>query len=384
MVVDGDPPPGRQPDTPSSGGDDGADRPERRGVLARAVAAAGNGLGAGRRGHSAHRQHAALRPRVRRDPLRLTQGRPLTLNEIGATFVQGDTSACARHDDRSPPLFPDKNVYLAVITSMFLHGGWLHLGFNMLFLWVFGNKRRGPARLGALPLRYLLAGIFATGWPSSPSTRRAPCRSSARPGRSPESWAHTSSGSPERRSSRCSSRSSCGSERSKRAWCCSSGSAQPASSSTGGGAVAWMAHVAGFGFGMMGRCGRCGRGRSLRRSAIRGRSRRTRTAEDRVGETRARSPATIAGVGSIFDRSWSLRTMPERTSPKAQPNRTANNPSVSGRSPTIRSGTSPTTSRTSAAMAGWGLPATTGSASDPVATAARIAPPPGIGPSGVG
>ena len=27
-----------------------------------------------------------------------------------------------------------------VLTSMFLHGGWLHLGLNMLFLWVFGGK----------------------------------------------------------------------------------------------------------------------------------------------------------------------------------------------------------------------------------------------------
>jgi membrane associated rhomboid family serine protease len=25
-------------------------------------------------------------------------------------------------------------------TSMFMHGGWLHIGFNMLFLWIFGNN----------------------------------------------------------------------------------------------------------------------------------------------------------------------------------------------------------------------------------------------------
>src|SRR2546430_7834654 len=30
--------------------------------------------------------------------------------------------------------------YWTVITSMFTHGGWLHLIGNMLFLWVFGNN----------------------------------------------------------------------------------------------------------------------------------------------------------------------------------------------------------------------------------------------------
>jgi len=27
-----------------------------------------------------------------------------------------------------------------MLTSMFLHGGWLHLGLNILFLWVFGGR----------------------------------------------------------------------------------------------------------------------------------------------------------------------------------------------------------------------------------------------------
>jgi len=31
-------------------------------------------------------------------------------------------------------------VYLTIITSMFLHGGFLHIAFNMLFLWIFGNN----------------------------------------------------------------------------------------------------------------------------------------------------------------------------------------------------------------------------------------------------
>ena len=31
-------------------------------------------------------------------------------------------------------------AYLTLLTSMFMHGGWLHIIFNMLFLWIFGNN----------------------------------------------------------------------------------------------------------------------------------------------------------------------------------------------------------------------------------------------------
>ncbi|MBA3737459.1 MAG: rhomboid family intramembrane serine protease [Actinobacteria bacterium] len=46
---------------------------------------------------------------------------------------------------------------------MFLHGGWLHLAGNMLFLWVFGNNVED--RLGRITflLLYVLGGLAATG-----------------------------------------------------------------------------------------------------------------------------------------------------------------------------------------------------------------------------
>ena len=50
------------------------------------------------------------------------------------------------------PAFAGKSVLLSTLSSMFLHGGWAHLGFNMLFLWVFGNNVED--RLGHV--RYLL------------------------------------------------------------------------------------------------------------------------------------------------------------------------------------------------------------------------------------
>ncbi|MDX6546790.1 MAG: hypothetical protein QOG33_340 [Gaiellales bacterium] len=53
-------------------------------------------------------------------------------------------------------------VLVTVLTSMFLHGGWAHLGFNMLFLWIFGNNvedRLGRPRFIAF---YLLGGVAAS------------------------------------------------------------------------------------------------------------------------------------------------------------------------------------------------------------------------------
>jgi len=50
---------------------------------------------------------------------------------------------------------------LTLITSMFLHGGWLHIGGNMLYLWIFGNNiedRLGAVRFIAF---YFLTGLAA-------------------------------------------------------------------------------------------------------------------------------------------------------------------------------------------------------------------------------
>jgi membrane associated rhomboid family serine protease len=52
-------------------------------------------------------------------------------------------------------------VWATVFTSMFVHAGWLHLGGNMLYLWIFGNNvedRLGPLRFVGF---YLLCGVVA-------------------------------------------------------------------------------------------------------------------------------------------------------------------------------------------------------------------------------
>ncbi|MFB3093316.1 MAG: rhomboid family intramembrane serine protease, partial [Dehalococcoidia bacterium] len=50
-----------------------------------------------------------------------------------------------------------------VVTSMFIHGGWLHLIGNMLFLWVFGDNVEDAMGHGRYLVFYLLAGLAATG-----------------------------------------------------------------------------------------------------------------------------------------------------------------------------------------------------------------------------
>jgi len=53
-------------------------------------------------------------------------------------------------------------VYFTLLTSMFMHGSWAHLGGNMLFLWIFGDNienRQGHSRY---LIFYLVCGIIAS------------------------------------------------------------------------------------------------------------------------------------------------------------------------------------------------------------------------------
>lgn len=57
---------------------------------------------------------------------------------------------------------PNKSVWISILSSMFLHGGLLHIAGNMLFLWVFGNNVEDRfGRVGFLGF-YLAAGLAAT------------------------------------------------------------------------------------------------------------------------------------------------------------------------------------------------------------------------------
>ena len=53
-------------------------------------------------------------------------------------------------------------IFLTIFTAMFMHGGWAHLGGNMLYLWIFGDNVEH--RFGAVKflIFYLVSGIVAT------------------------------------------------------------------------------------------------------------------------------------------------------------------------------------------------------------------------------
>ena len=50
---------------------------------------------------------------------------------------------------------------VTILTGMFLHGGWLHLGGNMLYLWIFGDNVEDRLGRGRFLLFYLLTGAIA-------------------------------------------------------------------------------------------------------------------------------------------------------------------------------------------------------------------------------
>ena len=56
---------------------------------------------------------------------------------------------------------PGSVGYLTVFTSMFLHGGWMHVIGNMLYLWIFGNNIEDSMGHLRFIIFYLVAGFAA-------------------------------------------------------------------------------------------------------------------------------------------------------------------------------------------------------------------------------
>jgi len=60
-------------------------------------------------------------------------------------------------------LIPDRLYLPSFVTSMFLHGGWLHLIGNMWFLWVFGSHIENAMGSGRFLVFYLISGVASAG-----------------------------------------------------------------------------------------------------------------------------------------------------------------------------------------------------------------------------
>jgi membrane associated rhomboid family serine protease len=72
-------------------------------------------------------------------------------------FVPGQLSSVDRLSPTEAGWVP-----LTLITGIFLHGGWFHLGSNMLFLWIFGDNVEDRLGHGRYLLFYLLCGVLAS------------------------------------------------------------------------------------------------------------------------------------------------------------------------------------------------------------------------------
>jgi membrane associated rhomboid family serine protease len=69
--------------------------------------------------------------------------------------VQGPCNAFAQHFHKLP-------WYESAFTSMFMHGSWVHIGGNMLFLWIFGNNVEDALGRARFFVWYIAAGLAAT------------------------------------------------------------------------------------------------------------------------------------------------------------------------------------------------------------------------------
>jgi membrane associated rhomboid family serine protease len=87
-------------------------------------------------------------------PVEITTGKDL----IGPTQIPlpDGTTATLDHADGPDP------IWLTLFSSMFMHGGWAHLGGNMLFLFIFGDNVE--RRLGSIMYIafYLICGLVAS------------------------------------------------------------------------------------------------------------------------------------------------------------------------------------------------------------------------------
>ena len=78
-----------------------------------------------------------------------------------AAAALGAIPAVLLTDARLPPDLQWIPRFASPITSMFLHGGWMHLLGNMLFLWIYGDNVEDAMGHARYLVFYLLCGIAA-------------------------------------------------------------------------------------------------------------------------------------------------------------------------------------------------------------------------------
>lgn len=80
---------------------------------------------------------------------------------FAATIGYGAIPAVIFGHAQLPPQLETVPPLATLVTSMFLHGGWLHIIGNMLYLWTFGNNVEDAMGHGRFIAFYLLCGVVA-------------------------------------------------------------------------------------------------------------------------------------------------------------------------------------------------------------------------------
>ena len=83
-------------------------------------------------------------------PYEITHG----IDLVGRTPVAGIPHGIVQGPGPHP-------IYLTLLTSMFMHGSWLHIGGNMLYLWVFGDNVEDAFGHLKYLIFYLICGFAA-------------------------------------------------------------------------------------------------------------------------------------------------------------------------------------------------------------------------------
>lgn len=90
-------------------------------------------------------------------PYEITHGVDLTSNaafSLQSIRIDGHLHAVPQYPGPTP-------IYVTLLTAMFMHGSWMHVLGNMLYLWIFGDQIEDLLGRGKFILFYLLCGLSA-------------------------------------------------------------------------------------------------------------------------------------------------------------------------------------------------------------------------------
>src|SRR5438105_2691218 len=97
-------------------------------------------------------------------PYEITTGEDLTEPVVMREGGQAATGP-RRRFNQQPVAIPEapgpSPIYLTLLTAMFMHGGWMHILGNMLYLWIFGDNIEDNFGHGKFVIFYLICGLAA-------------------------------------------------------------------------------------------------------------------------------------------------------------------------------------------------------------------------------